>query len=102
MAGRDDATDDDGTGYTGGASDGLDLERRGKPVLQRLFASCDGDAVGTVHRAWAVTVLVMVVFFAVSVMEGEVEFWGACVTNSHAFILLILTLHCHWISLPVG
>mmetsp|Transcript_4817 Transcript_4817/g.11171 ORF Transcript_4817/g.11171 Transcript_4817/m.11171 type:complete len:187 (-) Transcript_4817:377-937(-) len=75
MARRDDGNDDDGTsaadtyGYTGGSSE-LGPERKGRPILQRLFAACDDDAVGTVHRAWAVTVLVMVAFFAASIIEA--------------------------------
>ncbi|KAL7551310.1 hypothetical protein ACHAWF_014498 [Thalassiosira exigua] len=45
-------------------------QKKGNPVLKRLFASCEDDALGSVHRAWAVTVLFMVVFFIVSCIEA--------------------------------
>lgn len=44
--------------------------KKGNPILKRLFLSCEGDALGSVHRAWAVTVLFMVMFFIVSCVEA--------------------------------
>jgi hypothetical protein len=41
------------------------------PILKQLFVGCEDDAPGSVHRAWAITVLFMVIFFAVSISEGE-------------------------------
>ncbi len=41
------------------------------PILKQLFLGFEDDAPGSVHRAWAVTVLFMVIFFAVSISEGE-------------------------------
>eukprot|EP00580_Thalassiosira_gravida_P020050 CAMPEP_0201670588 /NCGR_PEP_ID=MMETSP0494-20130426/27217_1 /ASSEMBLY_ACC=CAM_ASM_000839 /TAXON_ID=420259 /ORGANISM="Thalassiosira gravida, Strain GMp14c1" /LENGTH=192 /DNA_ID=CAMNT_0048151683 /DNA_START=11 /DNA_END=589 /DNA_ORIENTATION=- len=43
---------------------------KGNPILIKLFSSCEDDALGSVHRAWAVTVLFMVVFFIVSCIEA--------------------------------
>lgn len=40
-------------------------------ILKKIFSSCENDALGSVHRAWAVTVLFMVVFFIVAIIEGE-------------------------------
>lgn len=40
-------------------------------ILSKLFMTCENDALGSVHRAWAVTVLFMVVFFIVAIIEGE-------------------------------
>lgn len=45
--------------------------KKENPILKRLFATCEQDALGSVHRAWAVTVLFMVLFFIVAIIEGE-------------------------------
>ena len=50
---------------------GTERTRKSNPILTKLFAPCEDDALGSVHRAWAVTVLFMVIFFVVSVFEGE-------------------------------
>lgn len=41
------------------------------PILKKMFATCEDDALGSVHRAWAVTVLFMIVFFIVAIIEGQ-------------------------------
>ena len=45
--------------------------KKQNPILSKLFMTCENDALGSVHRAWAVTVLFMVVFFIVAIIEGE-------------------------------
>lgn len=45
-------------------------KKTSSPILGKLFSSCEDDALGSVHRAWAVTVLFMVVFFAVAIIEA--------------------------------
>lgn len=45
--------------------------KKQNPILTKLFMTCENDAMGSVHRAWAVTVLFMVVFFIVAIIEGE-------------------------------
>lgn len=40
------------------------------PVLKRLFASCNDDPHGSVHRAWAVTVLFMILFVIIACVEA--------------------------------
>ena len=53
--------------------------KRGNPILSKLFSTCEKDALGSVHRAWAVTVLFMVVFFIVAIIEGECGLKEVCV-----------------------
>lgn len=70
---------DDAAGYdnsfskrrSGGGSSGSANNSNSIPILKRLFVGCEDDAPGSVHRAWAVTVMFMVIFFTVSIMEGE-------------------------------
>ncbi len=47
------------------------IGKKQNPILTKLFMTCENDAMGSVHRAWAVTVLFMVVFFIVAIIEGE-------------------------------
>lgn len=71
---------DDGTSAGGDADtytyDGTLTEentrpKKRNPILKRLFASCEDDALGSVHRAWAVTVLFMIVFLIASIVEAS-------------------------------
>eukprot|EP00584_Thalassiosira_punctigera_P015616 CAMPEP_0172551694 /NCGR_PEP_ID=MMETSP1067-20121228/40147_1 /TAXON_ID=265564 ORGANISM="Thalassiosira punctigera, Strain Tpunct2005C2" /NCGR_SAMPLE_ID=MMETSP1067 /ASSEMBLY_ACC=CAM_ASM_000444 /LENGTH=206 /DNA_ID=CAMNT_0013339505 /DNA_START=188 /DNA_END=807 /DNA_ORIENTATION=+ len=48
----------------------MSRSKKANPILKRLFASCEDDALGSVHRAWAVTVIFMVMFFVVSIIEA--------------------------------
>ena len=45
--------------------------KKSNPILKKIFLSCESDALGSVHRAWAVTVLFIVLFFIVAIIEGE-------------------------------
>ncbi len=38
--------------------------------LSLLFGSCSSDPVGTVHRAWSVTLLMTLLFFIMAIIEG--------------------------------
>ncbi len=58
-------------GSTKNRSGGGSGNNNGIPILTRLFVGCEEDAPGSVHRAWAVTVVFMVIFFTVSILEGE-------------------------------
>ena len=40
-------------------------------VLSKLFASCADDPKGSVHRAWGLSLLFVVLFFVVSVVESK-------------------------------
>lgn len=39
--------------------------------LTKMFIICAEDAAGSVHRAWAATVILMTIFFIVSFIEGK-------------------------------
>ncbi|KAL7426842.1 hypothetical protein ACHAXM_000617 [Skeletonema potamos] len=45
--------------------------KKANPILKRLFQTCESDALGSVHRAWAVTVLFMIIFFIVAIIEAS-------------------------------
>jgi hypothetical protein len=56
--------------------------KKANPILKRLFQTCESDALGSVHRAWAVTVLFMIIFFIVAIIEGErVFFFAGCLAT---------------------
>ncbi|KAL7487930.1 hypothetical protein ACHAW6_013513 [Cyclotella cf. meneghiniana] len=40
-------------------------------TLNRLFRSCENDPVGSVHRAWAASVLCMLLFFIFAIIEAN-------------------------------
>jgi hypothetical protein len=39
--------------------------------LNKLFSSCAEDPKGSVHRAWGISLIFVVIFFIVSVIESE-------------------------------
>lgn len=67
----DDTVDDTYASTYAGNSTVTSARNKDNPILKRLFATCEQDALGSVHRAWAVTVLFMVLFFIVAIIEGE-------------------------------
>ena len=83
------------------------------PILKQLFVGFEDDAPGSVHRAWAVTVLFMVIFFTVSISEGEyvftirpppppplsplLLFWSLCLMRNHVSSRLLA--YCYLSSL---
>lgn len=42
-----------------------------KKVLSRMFGSCASDPKGSVHRAWGISLLFVVLYFVVAVIESE-------------------------------
>ena len=62
---------DDGLSAGGDTTSDGAAHHKGPSLLTRLFASCEGDAAGSVHRAWAMTVLLAAAFFAIACVEGE-------------------------------
>jgi hypothetical protein len=42
-----------------------------KRVLGRLFGSCASDPKGSVHRAWGISLLFLVIYFAVAIIESK-------------------------------
>ena len=74
-----------------GAPNGAMLGKKQNPILTKLFMTCENDALGSVHRAWAVTVLFMVVFFIVAIIEGELVY-----IIIYVFMCVSLKGCCHW------
>lgn len=60
----------------------LGPRKKVNPILKKLFATCEEDALGSVHRAWAVTVLSMIIFFIVAIIEGESYCLLCCVYSN--------------------
>ena len=71
----DDATYDDGTYADGTYADEqtqVDYIRgKGHGILSKMFSSCAGDPQGSVHRAWGITLLFIVIFMIMAFVEGE-------------------------------
>jgi hypothetical protein len=61
----------------GGTSTGLGGQNA---VLQRLFYVFEHDPKGAVHRAWGITLLFMVAFFVISVIESTYLYSTKCVS----------------------
>ena len=40
-------------------------------VLDRLFRSCAADPRGSVHRAWGISLLFVVLYFALAIVESK-------------------------------
>ena len=53
-------------------------------LLNKLFASCAADPRGSVHRAWGVSLIFVILYFVVSLIESECT----------VFIYLIWDQHC--------
>mmetsp|Transcript_11764 Transcript_11764/g.18052 ORF Transcript_11764/g.18052 Transcript_11764/m.18052 type:complete len:185 (-) Transcript_11764:423-977(-) len=66
-----DETVDDTYASTYNGNSTVTSGKKENPILKRLFATCEQDALGSVHRAWAVTVLFMVLFFIVAIIEAN-------------------------------
>jgi hypothetical protein len=43
----------------------------GSGILARVFGSCQSDPKGSIHRAWGVSLLFIVFFFVISIVESE-------------------------------
>ena len=46
-------------------------QERANGILDQLFGSCADDAVGSVHRAWGLSLIFVLLYFCLSVMESE-------------------------------
>ena len=40
-------------------------------ILNKMFASCAPDPRGSVHRAWGISLLFVVVYFSLSIFESK-------------------------------
>mmetsp|Transcript_27245 Transcript_27245/g.41141 ORF Transcript_27245/g.41141 Transcript_27245/m.41141 type:complete len:184 (-) Transcript_27245:384-935(-) len=66
-----DETVDDTYASTNYGNSTVTSGKKENPILKKCFVSCESDALGSVHRAWAVTVLFMVLFFIVAIIEAN-------------------------------
>jgi hypothetical protein len=57
---QDDVPDDDD-----------DEESDKESLLSKLFSSCSDDPKGSVHRAWGVSLIFLVVYFILAVLESK-------------------------------
>lgn len=51
------------------AADGVTPEKNG--VLSVMFTSCAPDPRGSVHRAWGISLLFVVLYFILSIFESK-------------------------------
>lgn len=51
--------------------DDEDEESDKESLLSKLFSSCSDDPKGSVHRAWGVSLIFLVVYFILSVFESK-------------------------------
>lgn len=42
-----------------------------KRILGKVFSSCASDPKGSVHRAWGISLLFVVLYFAMAIVESE-------------------------------
>jgi len=73
----DDAMDDDDDDAMANDNDNYNndyYERattRANGLLSKLFVSCSSDPRGSVHRAWGVSLIFVILYFVVSVFESK-------------------------------
>ena len=69
-----------GGGVDGGNMDGGGVSNSSNPqivlveknsILNKLFSSCSPDPRGSVHRAWGISLLFVVMYFALSIFESK-------------------------------
>jgi hypothetical protein len=61
--------DDALVGSTGAAAAGEPPEKNG--FLSAMFTSCSPDPRGSVHRAWGISLLFVVLYFILSIFESK-------------------------------
>jgi hypothetical protein len=42
-------------------------------ILSKLFRSCSADPRGSVHRAWGISLLFVVLYFTLAILESEYQ-----------------------------
>ena len=47
------------------------IEPRQTGFLGKIFGACSGDPRGSVHRAWGVSLLFIVLYFILAIIESE-------------------------------
>ena len=65
-------------------------------ILNKLFSSCAPDPRGSVHRAWGISLLFVVMYFALSIFESKFKcyvyvyvtlLWTDCTVNDDSVVL---------------
>ena len=84
-----DETVDDTYASTNYGNSTVTSGKKENPILKKCFVSCESDALGSVHRAWAVTVLFMVLFFIVAIIEGEFCWLVWCVAKLWCAVFVV-------------
>jgi hypothetical protein len=50
-----------------------DTPKEGIGILDKAFKSCAPDPRGSVHRAWGISLLFVVVYFSLSIFESKLD-----------------------------
>lgn len=61
--------DGGGAATSGGGGDTTATQDKKNGILKKLFSSCAPDPRGSVHRAWGISLLFVVLYFALSIFE---------------------------------
>lgn len=61
--------DGGGAATLGGGGDTTATQHKKNGILKKLFSSCAPDPRGSVHRAWGISLLFVVLYFALSIFE---------------------------------
>lgn len=67
------AANTDNNSHTNGGDGNSIVERymdQTNHIMDRLFSSCADDPKGSVHRAWGISLIFVVVFFIISIFES--------------------------------
>ena len=56
---------------TGSNSPMIPIVVKKNTILTKLFSSCSPDPRGSVHRAWGISLLFVVMYFALSIFESK-------------------------------
>ena len=63
-------------------------------ILDKIFLSCAPDPKGSVHRAWGISLLFVVVYFSLSIFESKFGFITNAVLPCLSLLLFAIRLPC--------
>jgi len=46
-------------------------QERATGILDRMFGSCADDPAGSIHRAWGISLIFVLLYFCLSIVESE-------------------------------
>lgn len=70
--------DGGGAATLGGGGDTTATQHKKNGILKKLFSSCAPDPRGSVHRAWGISLLFVVLYFALSIFESKLKAFVFC------------------------